>query len=153
MLRVVAVTVCQDRRYVGVTGEWQTALVRERPVPNLGSDTHTRHGGDRAAGTAGSDGSRWGSIGPYRFKGTVWNPKTLPKTPTVGSHTLHRSPAAHPKGYKAVTRYRVTNPVWPKAGTKTVGLTRTVSAPAAKTAGTPSAASSTPTSAPPRRFL
>lgn len=89
-----------------------------------------------------------GSIGPYRFKGTVWNPKTLPKTPTVGSHTLHRSPAAHPKGYKAVTRYRVTNPVWPKAGTKTVGLTRTVSAPAAKTAGTPSAASSTPTSAP-----
>lgn len=89
-----------------------------------------------------------GSIGPYRFKGTVWNPKTLPKTPAVGSHTLHRSTAAHPKGYKAVTRYRVTNPVWPKAGTKTVGLTRTVSAPAAKTAGTPSAASSTPTSAP-----
>ncbi|GAA3788283.1 hypothetical protein GCM10022403_023450 [Streptomyces coacervatus] len=89
-----------------------------------------------------------GSIGPYHFKGTVWNPKALPKTPAVGSHKLHRSTAAHPKGYKAVTRYRVTKPVWPQAGTKTVGLTRTVSAPAAKTASTPSPTSSAPTSAP-----
>ncbi|MBK3645956.1 ricin-type beta-trefoil lectin domain protein [Streptomyces sp. MBT33] len=91
-----------------------------------------------------------GGIGPYRFKGTVWNPKSLQKTPAVGNHTLRRPTAGHPKGYKAVTRYRVAKPMWPHAGTKTVDLSRTVSAPAAKTSGTPSASSSPSTPAPAR---
>ncbi|MGW1910837.1 ricin-type beta-trefoil lectin domain protein [Streptomyces sp. NPDC002076] len=87
-------------------------------------------------------------VGPYRFKGTVWRPKDLPKTPAVGSHALHRPTAVHPKGYKALTRYRVARPTWPQAGTKTVGLARAVTASAAKAAGTRSAAASTPPAAP-----
>jgi RHS repeat-associated protein len=85
-----------------------------------------------------------GSIGPYRFKGTVWNPKTLPKTPAVGSHALHQPTAVHPKGYKAVRRYRAVKPVWPTAGTKTVSLTHTIGSgsTASATAATPSSASS-----------
>ncbi|MFF4121421.1 ricin-type beta-trefoil lectin domain protein [Streptomyces sp. NPDC001714] len=64
-------------------------------------------------------------VGPYRFKGTVWNPKTLPKTPAVGSHTLRQPASVHPKGYKAANRYQAVKPVWPEAGTKTVFLTHT----------------------------
>lgn len=57
-------------------------------------------------------------VGPYRFKGTVWNPKALPKTPAVGSHALHQPTAAHPKGYKAVSKYQAVKPTWPTASTR-----------------------------------
>ncbi|MFJ5305657.1 ricin-type beta-trefoil lectin domain protein [Streptomyces sp. NPDC088350] len=84
-------------------------------------------------------------VGPYRFKGTVWNPKALPKTPAVGSHALHQPTTAHPKGYKAVSKYRAVKPVWPTAGTKTVSLTHTTQS--GKTAST-TAASPSPSSSP-----
>ncbi|ELP66504.1 ricin-type beta-trefoil lectin domain protein [Streptomyces turgidiscabies] len=77
------------------------------------------------------------SAGPYHFKGTVWNPKPLPKTPAVGSHVLHQTTAVRPKGYKAVSRYRAVKPVWPTAGTNTVSLTRTTGV-----SGTPTSTSS-----------
>ncbi|MFD8722591.1 ricin-type beta-trefoil lectin domain protein [Streptomyces sp. NPDC059629] len=91
-------------------------------------------------------------VGPYRFKGTVWNPKTLPKTPAVGSHALRRPTTVHPKGYKAVSRYQAVKPAWPKAGTKTVSLTHTTgtgntASGAAATPSSPASASSAPTKA------
>ncbi len=91
-------------------------------------------------------------VGPYRFKGTVWNPKALPKTPAVGSHALRRPTAVRPRGYKAASRYQAVKPVWPKAGTKTVSLTHTTGTgnTASSTAATPGSPSSpaSPSSAP-----
>jgi RHS repeat-associated protein len=80
-----------------------------------------------------------GVVGPYHFKGVVWRPKTLPKTPAVGSHSLRRPSAVNGKGYKALARYRVARPVWPQAGTRTVALTRTAPATVVgRATGTPS---------------
>lgn len=64
-------------------------------------------------------------VGPYHFKGTVWNPKALPVTPAVGSHALRQPVAVHPHG-QALKPYRAAAPVWPHAGSSTLSLTRAV---------------------------
>ncbi|WP_156164226.1 hypothetical protein [Streptacidiphilus albus] len=81
-------------------------------------------------------------LGPYHFKGTVWNPKALPAAPVVSGHALtKRTATTHPKDYRALGSYQATAPVWPAAGTATVALTHTVTAVrTAASAGAPSSA-------------
>jgi hypothetical protein len=66
--------------------------------------------------------------GKYRFKGTVWNPKSLPDTPSVGSHSLQPRTTARVKAQKALPRYRAATPTWPAVGTSTLSLTRSATA-------------------------
>ncbi|MGW2517195.1 ricin-type beta-trefoil lectin domain protein [Streptomyces sp. NPDC001617] len=63
-------------------------------------------------------------VGPYVFHGDFWKPKPLPQTPAVGDHDLSRPKAIHPRGYRALTRYRAAKPTWPHAGSRTIALHR-----------------------------
>ncbi|QUW84476.1 ricin-type beta-trefoil lectin domain protein [Streptomyces mirabilis] len=72
--------------------------------------------------------------GKYRFKGTVWNPKSLPDTPSVGSHSLQPRTTARVTAQKALPRYRAATPTWPAVGTSTLSLTRSATATKRSTA-------------------
>ncbi|MFC4035317.1 RHS repeat-associated core domain-containing protein [Streptomyces polygonati] len=69
------------------------------------------------------------SVGPYHFKGTVWNPKALPVTPAVGSHQLTAPVPPVTKGPNPLHSYQAKAPAWPAAGTATVALTGSATKP------------------------
>ncbi|WP_277440723.1 ricin-type beta-trefoil lectin domain protein [Streptomyces sp. SPB162] len=71
-----------------------------------------------------------GSVGPYRFTGTVWNPKALPETPAVGDHPLTPATPAAARARTPLRTYRPQAPVWPAAGAVTLDLAARAAKPA-----------------------
>ncbi|MER8114773.1 polymorphic toxin-type HINT domain-containing protein [Streptomyces sp. NPDC094031] len=62
-------------------------------------------------------------ISPYVFHGKIWNPKSLPAIPGVGSHALRGPQPVRDRGHRTLTPYRSpAKPAWPKAGSGSVGL-------------------------------